>query len=155
MLTGHVCVLIVASRDFNCLVNLSGYIEVDEIIQEQVSGEKVKDKDSRKWGDLMEECNRELSYVCQKIKQAVGWRLGRPYRSHGPKPSEGRQKAMKSGGRGMHLFTLGNENNEENAPQGSKARPSDPWLTPIDLLVEHNNVGGGYMDSKTRDQLLP
>ena len=48
------------------------------------------------WAAVMEECKRELSYVCQKMAQAVGWQFGRPYRPHAPKRCEQRQKTMRT-----------------------------------------------------------
>ena len=58
------------------------------------------------WTSTMEECKRELSCVCQKMAQAVGWQLGRPCRPHAPKPSKQRQKAMRTGKAGPRLFYI-------------------------------------------------
>ena len=40
------------------------------------------------WGGVMEECKSELSCVCIKMGEAVGWKLGRSCRPHAPKPGE-------------------------------------------------------------------
>ena len=40
------------------------------------------------WAGVMEECKRELSCVCQKMTQAVGWQPWRPRGPHALKPSE-------------------------------------------------------------------
>ena len=52
------------------------------------------------WSGIMEECKRELSCVCIKMAEAVGWQPGRPCRPYAPKPGEQRQKAMRTGGGG-------------------------------------------------------
>ena len=49
------------------------------------------------WTGIMEECQRELSCVCQKMAQAAGWQLGTLCRPHTLKPGEQRQKAMRTG----------------------------------------------------------
>ena len=84
----------------------------------------------------MKECRRELSCVCQKMVQAAGWQHGRPYRPHAPKPSEQRQKAMRIGRGGRHLFTSSDEDNEGNVAEGRRARPSDPWPALVHVSVE-------------------
>ena len=53
-------------------------------------------------GGIMEEYKIELSYVCQKMAQAIVWQLGRLCRSYAPIPSEQRHKAMRIG-RGAHI----------------------------------------------------
>ena len=78
---------------------------MDEIIRVQVMSERDASKGDLEWASIMEECRRELSCVCQKVAQAAGWQLGRPCRPHAPKPSEQRQKAMRTGkGRGICLY---------------------------------------------------
>ena len=99
---------------------------------------------------MMEECKRDLSCVCQKMAQAVGWQPGRPCRLHAPKPGEQRQKAMRTGKAGPHLFTSSDEDSEEDAAEGRRARPSDPWLAPVHASVERDLVWGGYLDSTSR-----
>lgn len=61
------------------------------------------DGGSLEWGGLME-CKKELSCECRNMAQAVGWRPGRPYRTHGPKLGEGKRKAIKTGRRGRRLL---------------------------------------------------
>ena len=92
------------------------------------------------WADVMEECKRELSCVCQKMAQAIGWKLGRPCRPHAPKLGEQRQKAMRTGRAGRHLFTSSDENSEEDAQEGRREGPTDPWLAPIHTSVERDLV---------------
>ena len=55
----------------------------------------------------------------------------------------------------MHLFTSSNEDSEEDAPEGRRARRSDPWLTPIHVLVGRDLVLGGYIDPSIRGKPLP
>ena len=54
------------------------------------------------WAGVMEECKRELSCVCLKMVQAVGWQPGRSCRSHAPKHGEQRQKARRTSRGGPH-----------------------------------------------------
>ena len=117
--------------------------------------ERDADKGNLEWAGVMEECRRELSCVCQKMAQAVGWQPGRPCRPHAPKPSEQRQKAMRTGRGGPHLCTSSDENSEEDAPEGRRARVSDPWLPPVHATVERDLVGGGYIDSSSRGKAMP
>lgn len=42
----------------------------------------------------------------------------------------------------------------KDAPQERRARPSDPWLTPIDPLVERDYVWSGYIDVRPRSEPL-
>ena len=37
---------------------------------------------------------------------------------------------MRTGRAGPHLFTSSDEDSEEDAPEGRRARVSDPWLAP-------------------------
>ena len=53
-----------------------------------------------------------------------------------------------------HLFSSSNEGSEEDAPEGSSPRPSDPWLAPIHALVERDLVWGGYIDISSRGKPL-
>ena len=87
-----------------------------------------------------------------KMNQAIGWQPWRPCRPHGPKPSEQRQKAMRTGRAGPHLFTSSDEVSEEHAPEGRRARPSDPWLARVHASVKCDLVWGGYIDSTSRGQ---
>ena len=77
------------------------------------------------------------------MAKAVGWQLGRPCRLHVSKPREQRQKAMRTGRAGPHLFTSSDEDNEEDAPEGRRAHISDPWLAPVHATVERDLVWGG------------
>ena len=70
MLTCFFAALAVGCRHFDWLDNLDG-------------GEG-----DLEWCGIMEECKRELSCVCIKMVEAVGWQLGRPCRPHAPKPSK-------------------------------------------------------------------
>ena len=76
--------------------------------------ERDRGEGDLEWGGVTEECKRELSCVCIKMAQAVGWQLGRPCRPHAPKLGEQRQKAMRTGRAGPHLFTSSDEDNEES-----------------------------------------
>ena len=58
--------------------------------------ERDTDEGDLEWASVMEECRRELSCVCQKMAQAVGWQSGRPCRQHAPKPGKEREKAMRT-----------------------------------------------------------
>ena len=73
------------------------------------------------WTGVIEKCKRELSCVPQKVAQAIGWQLGRPYRLHAPKLGEQRQKAMTTGRAGPYLFTSSYEDSEEDAWEGRRA----------------------------------
>ena len=73
-------------------------------------------KGDLEWAGVMEECKRELSCVCKKMARANGWQPGRPCRPNAPKPSEQRQKAMRTSRAGPHLFTSSDEDSEEDAP---------------------------------------
>ena len=59
---------------------------------------------------------------------------------------------MRTGRAGPHLFTSSDEDIEEDAAEGRRARPSDPWLAPIHASVERDLVWGGYLDSTSRGQ---
>ena len=102
----------------------------------------------------MEECRRELSCVCQKMPQAVGWQPRRPYRLHAPKPGEQREKAMRTSRAGRHLFTSSDEDSEEDELEGRRARPRDPWLALVHVSVERDLGWGGYIDSIARGKPL-
>ena len=43
-------------------------------------------------------------------------------------------------GKGRHLLTSSNEDNEEDVGEGNTTRPSDPWLAPINVSVERDLV---------------
>ena len=64
---------------------------MDEIIRVQVMSGRDGGEGDLEWCGVMEECKRELSCVCIKMAEAVGWQPGRPCRPHAPKPGE--QKA--------------------------------------------------------------
>ena len=102
------------------------------------------------WAGVMEECKRELSCVCQKMAKAIGWQCGRSCRLHAVELGEQGQKTMRTGRAGSQLFTSSDEDSEEDAVEGRRARPSDPWLALVHTLVEHNLVWGGYLDSTSR-----
>ena len=82
----------------------------------------------------------------KKMAQAIGWQPRRPCKSHAPKFDEQRQKAMGANRGGRHLFTSSDEDSEEDAAEGRRARPSDPWLAPAHVSVEHDLVWGGDID---------
>ena len=90
--------------------------------------------------------------MCRQMAQTVGWRLGRPCNAHAPIPVERMHKAMRTVRGGKHLVTSRNKDSEKDATKGKRARFSDPWLAPIDPLVEHDFVWDGYIDPKTKDQ---
>ena len=105
--------------------------------------ERDADKSDLEWAGVMEECRRELSCVCQKMVQAVGWQPGRPCRPHAPRLGEQREKAMRTKRAGRHLFTSSDEDSEEDEPEGRRAHPRDPWLAPVHVSVERDLVWGG------------
>ena len=43
------------------------------------------------------------------------------------------------------MFTSSDEDSEEDAPEGRRARVSDPWLAPVHATVEHDLVCGGTL----------
>ena len=47
---------------------------------------------------------------------------------------------MRTGRAGPHLFTSSDEDSEEDAPEGRRARVSDPWLAPVHATVERDLV---------------
>ena len=53
------------------------------------------------------------------------------------------------------MFTLRDEDSVEDAIEGRRARPSDHWLVPINPLVEHDLVWGGYIAPSIRGKLYP
>ena len=95
-MTCFLAALGVGCRHFNWLDNLREHIAVDEIIRVQVMSERDGGEGNSEWCGVMEECKRELSCVCIKMAQAVGWQPGRPCRPHAPRPGEQRQKAMRT-----------------------------------------------------------
>ena len=155
MLTCFFAVLAIGCHHFDWLDNLREHIVVDDIIRVQVMSERDGCEGDLEWGGVMEECKRELSCVCTKMVEAVGWQPGRPYRPHAPTPGEQRQKAMRTGRAGPHLFTSSDENSDEDAPEGRRACVSDPWLAPIHAMVERDLVWGGYIDSSRRGKPMP
>ena len=80
---------------------------------------------------------------------------GRPCRPHACKASEQRKKTMRTGRAGPHLFTSSDEDSEEDAPEGRRARVSDPWLALVHATVERDLVWGGYIDSSSRGKAMP
>ena len=115
--------------------------------------ERDKDEGDLEWAGMMEECKRELSCVCQKMAQAAGWQPRRPCRPHAPKIGEQKVEGDENRqGGARHLFTSSDEDSEEDAPEGRRARPSDPWLAPVHASVECDLVWGGYLDSTSRGQ---
>ena len=116
--------------------------------------ERGVDKGDLEWAGVMEECKRELSCVCQKMAQAVGWQPGRPCRPHAPKPGEQREKAMRTSRARRHLVTSSDEDSEEDEPKGRRARPHDPWLALVHVSVERDVVWGGYIDSTAKGKPL-
>ena len=62
---------------------------------------------------------------------------------------------MRTGRVGPHLFTSSYEDSEEDAPEGRRARVSDPWLAPVHATVERDLVWGGYIDSSSRGKAMP
>ena len=106
------------------------------------------------WASIMEECRRELSCMCQKMAQAVGWQPGRPCRPHAPKPGEQKEKAMRTSSVGRHLFTSSDEDSEEDKLEERRAHPCDLGLAPVHVSVERDLVWGGYIDSTARGKPL-
>ena len=51
-------------RHFDWLDNLREHIGVDQIIRQQVMSERDTDEGDLELGRVMEECRRELSWVC-------------------------------------------------------------------------------------------
>ena len=94
---------------------------MDEIVRVQITSERDAGEDDLKWAGIMEECRRELSCVGPKL--LVG-NLGDPVGRMPPKPGEQRQKVMRTGRAGPHLFTSSDEDSEEDAPEGRRARPT-------------------------------
>ena len=78
----------IGCRHFDWLDSLREYIEVDDIIRVQLMSERDGGETNLEWGGEMEECKRELSCVCIKMTEAVGWQPGRPCRLHAPKLGE-------------------------------------------------------------------
>ena len=62
---------------------------------------------------------------------------------------------MRTGRAGPHLFTSSDEDSEEDALEGRRARVSDPWLAPVHATVERDLVCGGYIDSSSRGKPMP
>ena len=62
---------------------------------------------------------------------------------------------MRIGRAGPHLFTSSDEDSEEDAPEGRRARVSDPWLTPVHATVERDLVWDAYIDSSSRGKQMP
>ena len=54
-----------------------------------------------------------------------------------------------------HLFSSSGEDSEEDAPEGRRARPSDPWLALVHALAECDLVWGRYIDPISRVKPLP
>ena len=52
------------------------------------------------------------------------------------------------------MFTSSDEDSEEDAAEGRRARPSDPWLAPVHASVERDLVWGGYLDFTSRGQSM-
>ena len=52
---------------------------------------------------------------------------------------------MRTGRAGPHLFTSSDEDSEEDAPEGTRARVGDPWLAPVHATVERDLGGGGTL----------
>ena len=92
------------------------------------------------WASIMEECRRELPWVCQKVAQAVGWQHGRPCSPYAPKPGEQRQKAMRTGRGGGICLHQAMRTGKQMQQMGKRACPSDPWLAPVHVSVEHDLV---------------
>ena len=62
---------------------------------------------------------------------------------------------MRTGRAGPHLFTSSDEDSEEDAPEGRRARVSDPWLAPVHATVERDLVWGECIDSSSRGKPMP
>ena len=127
---------------------------MDQIIRQQVMSEREEDEGDLEWAGVMKECRMELSCVCEKMAQAVGWQPRRPCRPHAPKPGEQREKTMRTSRAGRHLFTSSDEDSEEDEPEGRRARPRDPWLALVHVSVERDLGWGGYIDSTARGKPL-
>ena len=61
---------------------------------------------------------------------------------------------MRTGRGGRHLFTSSDEDSEEDAAEGRRSRPSDPWLALVHVSVECDLVWGRYIDLSTRGKPL-
>ena len=61
---------------------------------------------------------------------------------------------MRTSRAGRHLFTLSDEDSEEDEPEGRRAHPRNPWLAPVHVSVEYNLVWGGYINSTARGKPL-
>ena len=64
VLTCFFAALAVGCRHFDWLDNLREHIAVDDIIRVQVMSERDKGEGDLEWGDVMDECKRELLCVC-------------------------------------------------------------------------------------------
>ena len=53
------------------------------------------------------------------------------------------------------MFTSSDDDSEEDAADGRRACPSDPWLALVHVLVNHDLVWGGYVDLNTIGKPLP
>ena len=53
------------------------------------------------------------------------------------------------------MLTSTNEDSEEDASEGRKAHPRDPWLAPVHASVERDLVWGGYIDSNSEGNPMP
>ena len=62
---------------------------------------------------------------------------------------------MRTGRGGRHSCTSSDEDSKEDEAEGRRARPSDPWLAPVHVLVERDLVWGGYIDLSTIGKPLP
>ena len=54
----------VRCHHFDWLDNLREHIRVDQIIQRQVMSERDANEGNLVWAGVIEECRRELSYIC-------------------------------------------------------------------------------------------
>ena len=62
---------------------------------------------------------------------------------------------MRTGRAGPHLFTSSDEDSEEDAPEGRRARVNDPWLALVLATVERDLVWGVYIDFSNRGKPTP
>ena len=113
---------------------------MDQIIRQQIMSERDADEGNLESASVIEECRRELSCVCQKMAQAIGWQPWRPCRPHAPKPGEQREKAMRTSRAGRHSFTSSDDDSKENELEGRRARPHDPWLAPVHVSMKRDLV---------------
>lgn len=83
---------------------------VEEVIKQKIL--RWRWEDEKRWAGMS-----ERAVICvPKDGPVVGWGLGRPERIVHDSLGGTKAKAMRTGIGGRHLFTLGDEESEENVP---------------------------------------